>query len=145
MEHTQIYISARKSRKIDHAYVHPNYNPTTYDNNIAVMEVDQIIPIDDHWMRPVFLPKTPLTAINGKINIAFPAGELTTALKPYMAAVMSDKECAQINGNTNASTNTLMCIDGLCSEHECNQFVCGKFFLDLFANEILNCFGNELN
>lgn len=133
MEHTQISVTARSMRKIEHVYVHPDYNPMTYDNNIAVMEVDQLIPVDDHWTRPVFLPKTPFkaTASSGKLNIAFP---VDTTLKPYIATIMSDDACAQINGNANVSTNTLMCIDGLCSEHECDRFVsfCNAKFRLLF-------------
>lgn len=121
VDYTQIYVSADNPRKIVHVYVHPDYNPITYDHNIAIMEVDPYIPVDDHWTRPVFLPKTPLTAPGGKLKIAFP---FDTILKPYMATIMPDDECARINGNANVSTNTLMCIDGLlCSQHECNGYV----------------------
>lgn len=120
VEHTTLYISAGNRRKIDHVYVHPNYNPVTYDNNIAVMEVDLLIPTDNIWVRPVYLSKSPLPFPTGKLNIAFP---VRTSLEPYLADIMSEDACAQINGNTNVPTNTLMCIDGLCTDHECNAHV----------------------
>lgn len=123
VEHTTLYISAGNSRQIDHAFVHPDYNPITYDNNIAVLEVDRIIPTDHTWVRPVYLPQTPSTFPSGKYSIAFPVG---ASLKPYMAEIVSDDVCAKINGNTNVSTNTLMCIDKICAEHDCNAHVSGK-------------------
>lgn len=118
--HTTLYISEGNSRKIDHVYVHPSYNPLTYDHNIAVLEVDTLIPTDDVWVRPVHLPKTPATLSNRKLSIAFPVG---ATLNSYMADIMSEDACAHINGNTNILTNTLICINGLCTDHECDAFV----------------------
>ena len=107
---------------------------------IKIDSINNFIPTDSHWTRPVFLPKTPPTLSDGKINIAYP---VDASLKPYMASILSDDDCAQINGNANVSTNTLMCIDGLCSEHECDQYVSLKVLDHILQNSSLNQF--EIN
>lgn len=120
MEYTSVRITSRTHRKIDHVYIHPYYDSTKYVYNIAVLVVDLPIPFDDYTNAAV-LPKSPPIPFNGKLNITIPhyldvLGP--QSLKPYMASVLSNEDCARINGNMDFPTNTLMCIDGMFSSHD---------------------------
>lgn len=119
MKYTSIKITISIHRKINHVYIHPYYEPTKYENNIAVIEVDLPISFDDYTYAAV-LPKSPPIPSNGKLNITIPhyTDSMSQSLKPYMASLLLAKDCAKISGNMEFSANTLMCIDGMFLRHD---------------------------
>lgn len=120
MKYTTISITRRLDLEIDHVFIHPHNDPTAYENNIAVIEVNSSIPFVDS-INAAVLPKSSPIPVYGKLNLTVPHyadDTFSQSLKSYMASFLPTDDCAAINGNSNFSTNTLMCIDGMFSPHD---------------------------
>lgn len=104
-----------------------------YENNIAVIEANLLIPFGD-TINAAVLPKSPPIPIYGKINITvayYPDYTGAQSLKSYMASFLSIEDCAAINGNRDFSTNTLMCIEGMFSSPDDVPVSLKKKFLNI--------------
>lgn len=131
MKYTTITIMRRFRREIDHVYIHPHYDPIKYENNIAVIEVNQPIPFVDS-INAAVLPRSPPIPSHEKLNVTathYPDDTLLRSSKPYMASILSTEDCAKIIGNKDPSANTLMCIDGMFSSHNVPVSLLKKYFL----------------
>lgn len=119
MKYTSIAITGSVHRKTNHVYIHPYYDPTKFEYNIAVIEVDLPIPFV-YSINAAVLPKSPPIPYNGKLNITVPnyTDTMSQSLKPYMASLLLAKDCAEISGNMDFPASTLMWINKMFLRHD---------------------------
>lgn len=58
-EHDRKTDSDRKSvHRVSTIHRHPNFRLSTFDNDIAVIELHEVVSIDNPWVRVACLPKS---------------------------------------------------------------------------------------
>lgn len=104
-------------------YIHPNYDQVTYDNNIAIIEVKGSITFNG-YIQAAALPRSPTNFDEENNRLHMVISKSTDGgmqLLRHDASLLSEDDCARISGNTNSSTNTLLCVDNLCLDSQCDD------------------------
>lgn len=107
----------------------------TYDNNVAIIEIEGMIHFDEGIVHPAVLPSSQRNYRNGKLLMAIPfrSNGSSQKLLPHEASLLSQEHCNRINGNT--TTNSFLCVDSLCLDPFCDNV--SLFVFVLLANKTL--------
>ncbi|XP_069943643.1 venom protease isoform X2 [Cherax quadricarinatus] len=104
----------RQKRKAGSFWPHPNFDHRSYNNDLAVIELDEPVTITKH-VRPVCLPSNTNETYEGKIA-SVPgwgrqeeSGDPSDVVREVKVPIMSNKECKKKKYKPNEITDNMMC------------------------------------
>lgn len=124
-------ISAGYSIKVSTIFVHENYNHSTHDFDICILELSEASRIS----QPVVLPQSALISYSGKpIAIGYRNEDVCSklgwpGLRLMNVPVWSNDKCAK---NTNLTPDNIMCIEASDKTAMCEVKQSFSFSFSLF-------------
>jgi len=94
---------------------HPNFRLSTFDNDIAIIELRDAVPIDKPWIRVACLPKSDQTSYEGIRGTVIGWGRLgerkksSNILQKVDVPIISNEECKEMGYAPEKITRNMIC------------------------------------
>ncbi|VVC33685.1 Serine proteases, trypsin family, serine active site,Peptidase S1, PA clan,Serine proteases, trypsin [Cinara cedri] len=115
-EHDRKVETGRKSvHHVAKIYRHPDFKLSTFDNDIAIVELRDVVSIENPWVRVACLPKTAYSTYEGEKGTVIGWGRLgerkksSNILQKVDVPIISNEDCKEMGYLPEKITSNMIC------------------------------------